>query len=214
MWAKVKPWLTTENMHSRLKFARHHVSGAGKAEVHLDEKMFRTWKRSGKCKVPNGDPVAYEHIASKTKPPGLMVIAVGARPVPRKNFDGKIMIRRVAKQGLAKKKSKYRNKGVQTWQGVAMDAAMFREIMEHEIVPAICNKMPWCSTVVVQADGAKCHFDKPKGDSASNLDYLNDIGPRMRRSRCARCTGWRPRPQPARTVRFALRACVAFSFLF
>ena len=47
-------------------------------------------------------------------------------------------------------------------------------------MPAICEQMHWCKSVVIQADGAKAHFCKPKGTSESNFDYFNRIGAEMR----------------------------------
>ena len=61
-----------------------------------------------------------------------------------------------------------------------MDAAWFREVMRDEIMPAICQQMHWCKTVVVQMGNAKPHFEKPKGVKESNFDYFNRIGAEMR----------------------------------
>lgn len=178
-WARVKPLLREENFAKRLSFARAEKGGACSNTVHLDEKNFFTWRKGGKMKVlkeddgPLESDPAVQHIQSKTKVPHIMVIAVVARP--RANFDGRILMRRVAEKKIAKRDSKYRKKGSVDWVDTTMNAKWFRELCEAELFPQIAKAMrPFHNHVFVQMDGASPHTGK------DNVRLLNEIGAKLK----------------------------------
>lgn len=67
--------------------------------------------------------------------------AMGARPVPRRNFDGKIMNRRVSNLKAAKYGSNNRLAGAMVHKDAKMDATWFHKGMKGEIMPAICGQV-------------------------------------------------------------------------
>ena len=61
-----------------------------------------------------------------------------------------------------------------------MNAELFREIVISNVIPALRVKMPWCSTITVQVDGARPHIGKD-ADGVGTIELLNIAGSKFTR---------------------------------
>lgn len=105
----------------------------------------------------------YKQVPSKTQVPGIMVTAAMAKPNAPKNFDGKIGLWRSAENYKAKRDSKNHKKGDVYLKGVTVNGDRFYDLIVDSMMPAIRDKMPWASKIMLQYDNARAHIKKKDG---------------------------------------------------
>ncbi len=86
-----------------------------------------------------------------------MFLSAIAKPVPEFDFDGLLGIWRVSAPYVAKRKSKYHNKGDTYENDCSMNTKLFHSMMLKKVIPAIKSKMSWAPNVFIQADNASPH---------------------------------------------------------
>lgn len=103
-----------------------------------------------------------------------MVEAVGGPQRPDLGFDGPLGLFVVGREAMAKRNSKFREKGEVYMKQENMDGELFREIVTEKIFPAIKKKLK-------RAKSVRLIFDRGGGhDITTSLPALNKIGAKMK----------------------------------
>ena len=182
-WSKTKqsiqPFLTPTHIENRFKWCseRENVDffDESKVSVHIDEKWFYAF-RSGRVLYcpPNVEPPSVFAL-SKTQIPKLMYFGAIAPPNVERGFDGKLGLWWVSETKIAKRKSKYHEKGDVYETGVIMDGKLFVEMCKNNLIPEIRRKLKWTKLVEVQMDSAGGH------KVLTSVDILNDYCKRFKK---------------------------------
>ncbi|KAH9150486.1 hypothetical protein AeRB84_006680 [Aphanomyces euteiches] len=164
----VKPILTTKNQVWRVRHAMSlllpqlcggHIFANMRDFVHIDEKWFNITKVKRRFYAYNNEALALRRVQSTKFITKVMFLAAVSRPHydhhKKQYFDGKIGIWPFAKTVQAKRPSKNRAKGTPVTVLQNVDTAAYRDMILHNVVPAIYAKMPRDSAIVkLQQDNA------------------------------------------------------------
>ena len=104
---------------------------------------------------------------SKTQIPKLMYFGAVAPPFPKKGFDGKIGLWWVSENKVAKRSSKFHNKGDEYEVAATMDGEKFVAMCKEDLIPAIKSKLKFAKVVEVQMASAGGH------KVGTSVDLLN-----------------------------------------
>jgi hypothetical protein len=138
-------------------------------EIHLDEKWFYMTK-DGMCYIlAEDEPEPVRRVVHKSHITKVMFLCAQARPrfvhSWGKWWDGKLGIWPVGEYVKAVKSNSRRKAGTLEWKPTNMDASQYLCMLREYLLPAIIAEWPECDlnnpdfTIIVQQDGAKCHFD-------------------------------------------------------
>jgi hypothetical protein len=172
-----KPLFTAKHRANRMLYAQEYLAkGDNRWKNHfdVDEKWFYAYCTGQKCKLPPGQQRPKKPLQSKRHVPKVMFLAVTARPLPEKGFDGKIGFFRVCETVTAQRTSKYHQKGDKYERDISMTAEKYLEMMTKMVFPAVRRKMPWAKKLRCQQDGAAVHTGK------HNVRNLNIAGKRTK----------------------------------
>jgi hypothetical protein len=182
----LKPMLTEENKLKRWLFALEwrSVEDPSKYQdmmdvIHLDEKWFYVSRENEKFLLSEDEPEPYRTAAHKSHIKKVMFLCALARPrwnyATSSWFDGKLGIWPVGSYEQAKRTSRNRERGATVWENTNMTQAVYRNLLENELIPAIMTKWPSGSkTIRIQQDGAKAHIRDDDEWFAESLAYLEE----------------------------------------
>jgi len=177
----VRPFLSGAHMAARLAWAQELTADQNGAfaepdtvYVHVDEKWFFTLLPDRQLWVAPGARPPTVHIASKRHIQKAMFLAAVAKPVPERDFDGRIGFYPVAERVTAKRDSKAHKKGDALWKPIEMDAALFKAFIKEKVVPdALRATGAWARKIIVQMDNAGGHGGGRGDMSKTTLAKLN-----------------------------------------
>ncbi|XP_050233452.1 uncharacterized protein LOC126681939 [Mercurialis annua] len=171
----LKPYLTDQNMKSRLKFCLSMVDGSAinnprfldmNNQIHIDEKWYYMSRISNKYYLHPNEEEPHRTCKSKRFITKIMFLAAVSRPQVDKesgmSFDGKIGIWPFVFQEAAKRNSRNRRAGtMETKPLLSVTKETIRSFLIEKLLPAIKEKWPpFCSkTIMIQQDNAKPHLD-------------------------------------------------------
>jgi len=162
---RVHPVLSSVAKQRRLAWANEQLAKPGgpfaepdTVYVHVDEKWFFAHLLKRHFWVaPNEKPPSVE-LESKTHITKVMFLGAVARPVPERNFDGRVGLYPVSEQVPAMRRSKHREKGELHWKLVNMDAVLFKRYLKEFVVPDVLAATGmWVKRIVIQMDNAGGH---------------------------------------------------------
>jgi len=91
-----------------------------------------------------------------------MFLSAVARPryLPHHHrwFDGLIGIYPVGEMGVYERNSRLHKVGDPKWKNMTMDRDRYRKMMIEQVLPDVKAKMPSCTKILIQQDGAKSHL--------------------------------------------------------
>ena len=178
----VLPILTRDQKIWRVDFSLNKLKANGECkafydEVHIDEKWFALMPDGELIRViPNADgtitmpePPKAQH---KNAIPKVMFVAANARPRPEYGFDGKIGMWRVTSFKTAQRGSKNHDRGDVYEVDISINAAVYRQLLQNKVLPAIRRKMWWkrlnngheAGPIILQQDGATPHTARDNED--------------------------------------------------
>lgn len=195
---KTRTYLTEEHIAFRLQWCqermniKYNETVGGIYRCDTDEKLFVAMKNGTVLHVPPEVREVVEEVLSKTQPTRLMILAAIGPPIPENGFDGKISIVPVMGTKIAKRNSKYHNKGDEYEIPTTMDGDLFQKIIKHDVIPDMISVLPkFIKEVELQCDSAGGH-----GNINETLKILNEFGSKTTKRRWFK---FRMKTQPTRT---------------
>jgi len=176
----VRPFLSAKHMAARLEWVRKLLEDPkltfaepDTVYIHVDEKWFYALRPGHRLWVPKGMRPPIVHTASKRFINKAMFLAAVAKPIPERDFDGRIGFYPVAERATAKRDSNVREKGEQYWRPINMDAALFKDFIKNKVVPdALRATGVWARKIVIQMDNAGGHGGGKGNMSKTTLPEL------------------------------------------
>ena len=184
---RITPILTKENAAERKQWALDHVDDTWENKVDVDEKWFYSEVKTSRKKLKFPNKKSRKGMAgNKRHVVKVMYLIAVARPVPERDFDGKIGCWRITESKTAKRKTYkkgrkangvLREKGDVFEEDCTMNSKVYQKMYKEKLLPAIKQKMHWAKRVVVQHDGATPHTGKGTEDilkQAGKNDNANE----------------------------------------
>lgn len=164
-WTKskiyIKPYLSDEHILARLQWAEQRKDfdffSTEKVVVHIDEKYFYAFRDGKIIYYPKDCEPPTTPALSKTQIPKVMFFGAVAPPNASKNFDGRIGLWLVSKPKVAKKNSKFHDRGDEFEVPAMMNGELFLRLCKEELIPAMEAKLKWAKRIEVQMDSAGGH---------------------------------------------------------
>jgi hypothetical protein len=174
----------------RVKFAQENLDntfggdGSDTLWVDVDEKNFKDFDGNRVLYCPSELAHIYDTFNTQTRISKDMVMFFGAvaRPRPKKNFNGKILLLPIVKEKIQKRRSEYANKGETVSEPTTLDKKGFIKICTNDLlieIRKITKKNKEIKKVIVQMDRAGGHGGG-RSDMKGILKELNDVGAKER----------------------------------
>ena len=191
---RITPSLSLDHEKNRVDLILDQVSRDRKTfktgfnTIHVDEAWFYLIRDKEKVRMfPGEEKVGSIKVQHKSHIPKVMFICAVSRPDPSRDFDGKIGIWRVCVIKEAQRSTARHKKGEEYAVDVTIDSEYYQEWYEHELLPAIKEKMPWLKSggVVVQQDGASPETGKGTEEKLNRVGKEEGVGHSARDATCA-----------------------------
>lgn len=195
---RVCPLLTPEHKSARLEWAEAQLAqrpwlAEDTVYVHIDEKWFYAVLPNRKVWVAPNAKTPTITLASKSHIPKVMFLGAVAKPVPSRNFDGRIGLYPIADECRAQRSSRGRPAGSTVWKLKNMDTALFIELLKEKVVPDILRKTgSWAKNIVIQMDNAGGHGGGKGNIRTTTLAELNNWGEHLPHTLAQLCSGQPP----------------------
>ena len=154
---KLRPALEPKHLEARKAWCEENRRNTFEAWIDIDEKWFYTVSTGTKLKVPPGTRPPRKSIKHKKHITKVMCLVAVARPCAQHRFGGIVGVWRVGDMEVAKRSSKNRAAGTPEFKDKTMDGDRYADMMIKKVIPAARSRMPWCDTIVIQADNAPGH---------------------------------------------------------